>query len=79
MGSGVSFYIRTLVAEEMRHRIATAKKRGEKLSIPAHAAELARNYAGSAYTDDDLRNRLFAEASRAGVAVELGRETVKAA
>jgi hypothetical protein len=73
MGSGTAFFIRTLVAEEMRDRIARAKKRGETLSIPAHADEIARNYPGSALTDDDLRNRLFAEATSAGVPVDLHR------
>lgn len=75
MGSGTAFFIRTLIAEEMRNRIAAAKARGETLSIPAHVDELAKNYPGAALTDADLRNRLFAEATRAGVAVELKRGT----
>jgi hypothetical protein len=71
MGSGVAFFIRTLIAEEMRDRVASAKKRGETLSIPAQIDEIASSYPGSALTDDDLRNRLFAEATRAGVDVDL--------
>jgi hypothetical protein len=75
MGSGTAFFIRTLIAEEMRDRIAAAKARGETLSIPAQVDELAKSYPGSALTDDDLRNRFFAEATRAGVAIDLKRRT----
>ena len=77
MGTGVGFYIRTLVAQEMRERIALAWLNGETLSIPKQADEIARSYPGSGMPDDDLRNRLFLEATRIGLPVKLTRETVK--
>ncbi len=73
MGSGVSWYMRTLVAEEMRGRVASAAKRGATLDIPESAAEIAQAYPGSALSEEDVGNRLFAEAARAGVAVEIGK------
>ena len=77
MGIGVGIYIRNLVAQEMRERIALAWLNGETLSIPKHADQIARSYPGSALPVDDLRNRLFADATRIGLPVELTRETVK--
>jgi hypothetical protein len=71
MGTGVSFYVRNLVAKEMRERIATAKRQGEPLMIPEAAAQIAEEYPGSAVPEEDLRNRLFAEAANAGVAADL--------
>ena len=71
MGVGVSFYVRNLVGKEMRGRVASARRRGETLAIPEAAAEIARNYPGSALPDEDLRNRLFAEAIQAGAPVAL--------
>lgn len=71
METGVSFYVRNLVAKEMRERIAAAKRQGEALLIPETAAQIAEGYPGSAVPEEDLRNRLFAEAVKAGVAVEL--------
>ena len=75
MGSGVAFFIRPLIAKDMRDRIAAAKKRGKTLSIPDEAEDIAKNYPGAYFPDDDLRNRLFAEATRAGVPVDLGHRT----
>jgi len=72
MGVGVSFYIRNLVGQEMRGRIATAKRRGEPLLIREAATQIEDGYPGSNLHDEDLRNRLFAEAVDAGVAVDLG-------
>jgi hypothetical protein len=71
MGIGVSFYIRNLVGQEMRGRIATARRRGETLAIPETAVQLEEEYPGSALNEEDMRNRLFAEAVGAGVEVEL--------
>ena len=71
MGAGVELFIRTLIAEEMRDRIAAAKESGQTLSIPANVDEIARNYPGARLTEEDLRNRLFAEATQAGVPVDL--------
>lgn len=73
MGTGISIYIRRLVMQETRRRVASAAKRGESLSIPASAAEIAQEFPGSALPEEDVRNQLFAEAGRAGVEVELGR------
>jgi len=73
MGTGVSIYIRRLVMQETRRRVASAAKRGEALSIPTSAAEIAEEFPGSALPEEDVRNQLFAEAGRAGVATELGR------
>ena len=75
MGTGVSFYIRNLIGKEMRSRIAFARRRGETLAIPEAAAEIARSYPGSAFPDEDLRNRLFAEAIQAGAPVALKTKT----
>ena len=71
MGTGVSFYVRNLVGQEMRGRVATARRRGETLSIPETAAQIEEEYPGSALNEEDIRNRLFAEAVDAGVSVEL--------
>jgi hypothetical protein len=73
--AGVSFYIRNLVGQEMRSRIALARQRGETLAIPETAAEIARSYPGSALAEEDLRNRLFAEAIQAGAPVALKTTT----
>ena len=70
MGIGVGLYIRKLVAQEMRERIASAWLNGETLSIPKQADEIARTYPG-ALPDDDLRNRLFAEAAGVGLPVDM--------
>jgi hypothetical protein len=75
MGIGVSFYIRNLVAQEMRGRVASARKRGETIAIPETAAEIAHDYPGSAFADEDLRNRLLAEAIQAGAPVALKTNT----
>jgi hypothetical protein len=75
MGIGVSFYIRNLIGKEMRGRVALARQRGETLVIPETAAEIAQNYPGSQLADEDLRNRLFAEAIEAGAPVALGTRT----
>jgi hypothetical protein len=70
MGIGVDVYNRRLVVQDMRERIALAWLHGETLSIPDQAAQLARSYPG-ALPNDDLRNWLFAEATRVGVPVNL--------
>lgn len=70
MGAGVSFYTRRLVAQDMRERIALAWLHGETLSVPQQAAQIASSYPG-ALPEDDLRNWLFAEATRVGVPVDL--------
>ena len=72
MGIGVSFYIRNLVAKDMRQRVTSARRRGESLAIPESAVEIAHDYPGTNFIGDDLRNRLFAEATQAGVPTELG-------
>ena len=77
MGVGVSFYIRNLVAQDIRQRVSSAKRHGESLVVPTSAAEIADDYPGAALVDDDLRNRLFAEAAWAGVPVELGKNFSK--
>ena len=77
MGIGVSFYVRNLVAQEMRERVFTASENGEALAIPQTAAEIANDYPGADFPADDLRNRLFAEAMQADVPVELGRRSSK--
>ena len=71
MGTGGGFYIRNLVGQEMRERIALAWLNGERLSIPKQGDPIARLYPGSGLLDEDLRNRLFAEATRIGLPVEL--------
>ena len=73
MGIGLSVFIRRLVIQETRQRVASAAKRGEPLLVPAAAAEIKQEFPGSALPDEDVRNQLFAEAARTGVAVELGR------
>ena len=75
MGIGVSFYVRNLVAQEMRGRVASARKRGDTLAIPEAAAQIARDYPGSGLADEDLRNRLFAEAIQQGAPLELKTNT----
>jgi hypothetical protein len=70
MGIGVGFYVRKLVAQDIRHRIALAWLHGERLSIPRQAKQIARSYPG-ALPDDDVRNRLFAEAAGVGLPVNL--------
>jgi hypothetical protein len=70
MGIGVDIYNRRLAAQDMRQRIALAWLQGETLSIPDAAAQIAISYPG-ALPDDDLRNWLFAEATRFGVPVDL--------
>jgi hypothetical protein len=77
MGIGGGFYIRNLVDQEVRERIALAWLNGETLSIPEQADQIAVLYPGSALPGDDLRNHLFADATRIGLPVELSRETVK--
>lgn len=72
MGIGVGIYLRKLVAQEVRERIALAWLQGETLSIPKQAAEIARSYP-DALPDDDLRNQLFAEAASVGLPVDLKR------
>ena len=76
MGYGVGFYIRNLVAKDIRERIATAWMHGETLSISKQTAEIARAYPGSG-PNDDVRNQLFAEATGVGVPVELTKEPSK--
>jgi len=73
MGIGVGFYIRNLVDQEVRERIALAWLNGETLSIPKQADQIARSYPGSALADDDLGNLLFVDATRIGLPVELTR------
>ena len=75
MGVGVSFYIRNLVAKEMRGRVASARERGEPLVIPDIADEIAHEYPGGAFAEEDLRNRLFAEAIQAGAPIALKAKT----
>jgi hypothetical protein len=70
MGIGVGFYVRKLVAQDMRERIALAWLNGETLSIPKQADEIARLYPG-ALPKEDLRNRLFAEAAGVGLPIDL--------
>jgi hypothetical protein len=70
MGIGVDIYNRKLAAQDMGERIALAWLRGETLSIPDAASQIARSYPG-ALPDNDLRNWLFAEATRVGVPVDL--------
>jgi hypothetical protein len=77
MGIGGGFYIRNLVYQEVRERIALAWLNGETLLVQKQANEIARLYPGSAVPDDDLRNYLFTDATRIGLPVELTRETVK--
>ena len=74
MGIGVGFYIRNLVDQEVRERIARAWLNGETLSIPKQADQIARLYPGSALPDADLRNSLFNDATRIGLPVELTRQ-----
>ena len=76
MGIGVGFYLRSLIAQAMRERIALAWLNGETLSIPKQADEIARSYPG-ALPGDDLRNRLFAEAAGVGLPLDLTREPAK--
>ena len=76
MGIGVGFYIRNLVDQEVRERIALAWLNGETLSIPKQGVQIARSYPGSALADDDVRNRLFVDATRIGLPVELTRGIV---
>jgi hypothetical protein len=71
MGVGASFYIRNLIGAEVRSRVALAREHGEALVIPESAAEIAQDYPGSQLAEEDLRNRLFAEAIEAGVPVVL--------
>ena len=78
MGIGVGFYIRNLVAKDMRQRIATAWMHGETLSIPEQSSEIARLYPGSGLPNEDLGNRIFAEATGVGLPVELARKTSRA-
>jgi len=73
MGTGVGYYIRDLVSQEVRERIARAWLNGETLSIPKQADQIASLYPGSALADDDLRNSLFNDATRIGLPVELTR------
>ena len=73
MGSGVSTYLRILVTEEMRRRVSSAARGGEALSVLSSAAEIAQAFPGSDLSVDEVANQLCAEATRAGVAVELGR------
>ena len=73
MGVGLSVYIRRLVVQEARRRVAAAAERGEPLLIPATAAGITQEFPGAALPDEDVRNQLFAEAAQSGVAVELGR------
>ena len=77
MGIGLSVFMRRLVIQEARQRVASAAKRGESLLIPATAAEITQEFPGSALPEEDVRNQLFAEAARAGVSVELGTEAVE--
>ena len=77
MGIGGGFYIRNLVDQEIRERIALAWLNGETLLIPKQADQIAALYPGSALPDDDLRNRLFADATRIGLPIKLTRESVK--
>lgn len=74
MGASLSFYVRNLVAGDMRERVSQARRRGEPLAIPENADAIERDYPGSGLTADDVRNRLFAEASNAGVRVEMKRD-----
>lgn len=73
MGSGVSTFIRVLVIEEMRRRVANTANGGEALSVPASAAEIAQAFPRADLTEDQIASQLLAEAARAGVAVDLGR------
>ena len=74
MGIGGGFYIRNLVDQEIRERIALAWLNGETLLIPKQADQIAALYPGSALPDDD---RLFADAIRIGLPIKLTRESVK--
>ena len=69
MGIGQLFYVRNLLAQDLRGRIADVQRQGGKLVIPRAAAQLAREYPG--FSEQDLRNRLFAEAVQAGVPMDL--------
>jgi hypothetical protein len=77
MGIGIGFYTRNILAQEIRKRIAFAWLNAETLSIPKQADQIASLYPGSGLPDEDLRNRLFADATGVGLPVKLTRETVK--
>ncbi len=78
MGSGVSTYMRILVTEEMRRRVAFAAKGGKALSVPASAAEIAQAFPRADLSVAEVASQLLAEAARAGVAVDLGRSRAEA-
>jgi hypothetical protein len=62
-------YSRRFLATDIRSHIALARRRGKKVRVPRAAAQLAREYPG--FSEQELRNRLFAEAVQAGVQVDL--------
>ena len=73
MGVGLSIYVRRLVLQEARRRVAEAAERGEPLLIPTTAAEITMEFPGAALPEEDVRNQLFAEAAQSGVAVQLSK------
>ena len=78
MGAGVASFIRILVAEEVKRRVAEAAQ-GEPIDLRANAVDIERAYPGSYLTAEEIAAKLFDEASRAGVAIEGMPSLTKAA
>jgi len=79
MGAGVSSFIRVLVSEEVKRRVAEAAKDGQSINLKAHAVEIERAYPGSYLSDLEIAAALLDEASRVGVPTEALPSLTKAA
>ena len=79
MGAGVSSFIRILVSEEVKRRVADAAKAGEAIDLKANAIEIEHAYPGSYLSDQEIAGALFDEASRLGVPTDASPSLTKAA
>ena len=79
MGAGVASFIRILVAEEVKRRVAEAAQGGDLIDLRANAVDIERAYPGSYLTEEEIAATLFDEASRAGVPIEGMPRLTKAA
>ena len=73
MGAVVSDFVETLVQEEVRRIVADAIQGKEILSACEHAKEVLRTYPNCGLSERDIADHITMAATRAGVAVEIGR------
>jgi hypothetical protein len=66
-------FIDRLIGEEIKRVIADAKLDGGMISTGECIAQILRAYGGSSLSEIEITDRIIIAASKAGVAVEIGR------